>query len=82
MYIHLVQPTIEIIRLTKSGEYYDAQLAIDGTLAIPMEVHASVREQYPREADFIQYLVRSAETMIDLYGDARHPQQLDVSHMN
>jgi hypothetical protein len=63
-----------VIRLRIEGEYYDAQLAVDGVLAPAMEVHRSVREQYPKEADFMQYLARSAGTMIQLYGDARHPQ--------
>lgn len=58
----------------KSGEYYDVQIAINGVLSPAMEIHASAREQYPREADFISYLTRSAETMIQLYGDARVPQ--------
>jgi len=79
LYSPLVQPNVEIIRLQKSGEYYDAQLAVNGTLAVPMEIHASCREQYRTEAEFIAYLTRSAETMIDLYGDARHPQRLDAS---
>jgi hypothetical protein len=74
-----VQPNVEIIRLQKSGEYYDAQLAVDGKLAVPMEIHASCRDQYPTEAEFIAYLTRSAEMMIELYGDARHPQRLDAN---
>lgn len=67
---------IEIVRLRREGEYYDAQLAVDGVLSPAMEVHASVREAYPREEDFLSYLARSAETMIRIYGDARHPLPL------
>src|SRR6476661_5236037 len=58
-----VQLKIEIIRLRKEGEYFDVQVAIDGVLSPSMEIHASAREQYREEADFISYLTRSAQTV-------------------
>lgn len=64
---------VEIIRFRKEGEYFDVQVAIDGVLAPAMEIHASSREQYREEQEFLDYIARSAQTMIDLYGDARHP---------
>jgi len=66
-------PQFEIIRFRKEGEYFDVQVAIDGVLSPSMEIHASCREQYPRDDEFEAYLLRSAQTMIDLYGDARYP---------
>lgn len=69
----IAKSKIEIIRLRKEGEYFDVQVAIDGVLSPSMEIHASSREQYREEKDFLDYIARSAQTMIDLYGDARHP---------
>lgn len=69
----VTSPKVEIIRLRKEGEYFDVQVAIDGVLAPSMEVHASAREKYREEASWLEYLCRSAQTMIDLYGDARYP---------
>jgi hypothetical protein len=60
------------------GEYYLAQLAIDGVPSVPFHVHKSVREKFPKEEDFMAYLARMAKTVIARCGDARNPlpQQL------
>lgn len=69
---------VEIIRLQKIGEYYDVQFAIGGVLAPSMEVHASAREQYRTEQAWLDYLTRSSETLLQMYGDARHPRSIDM----
>lgn len=49
------------------------QLAVNNVLAPPMEIHVDARSQFPTEREWEQYLERSAETMIQLYGDAENP---------
>jgi hypothetical protein len=72
------QPNVEIIRLRKEGEFYDVQLAIDGVLSIPQEIHASVKaEQFPTEESWMAYLIRSAQTLIETFGDARLNRIID-----
>lgn len=66
----------EIVRYSKEGEYYIVQLAVDGVLCVPLEVHASARDCYPDEQSWLDYLRRSAVSLIDLYGDARYPRHL------
>lgn len=70
--------TLEIIRCHKAGDYYDVQVALNGTLAPSMEIHAEAREQYPSEQAWIEYLTRCAESLIAIYGDARHPRHLSI----
>lgn len=61
-----------MIRYRKEGEYFDVQMAIDGVLAVPQEIHASVREEsFPTEESWMAYLVRSAQSLIQVFGDAR-----------
>jgi hypothetical protein len=55
------------------GEYYLAQLAVDGVPSVPFHVHKSVREQFPQEESFMDYLGRMAEAVIRRCGDARNP---------
>lgn len=74
----LQQSTLEIIRCSKEGEYYDVQVALNGVLAPSMEIHAEAREQYPTEQAWIEYLTRCAESLIAIYGDARHPRHLSI----
>lgn len=76
------EPKVEIVRYRKEGEYYDIQLAIDGVLSVPLEVHASARECYSNdsrgELEWFQYLQRSSETLIQVYGDARYQRPLEM----
>ena len=63
---------VEIVRLDREGEWWVAQLAVHGILCIPFDVHESTRqERFPKEEDFMAYLGRQAQTMIELYGDAK-----------
>lgn len=75
------EPKVEIIQHKKVGEYYTTQLAIDGVLAIPQEIHASILEHFQSEKSFWEYLIRSAQTLIQVFGDARenrviHPEEV------
>lgn len=67
---------VDIVRHEKIGEFFHVQMGIDGTLSHPMQIHASARDQFSRDADWEAYLERAGQTMINLYGDARHPQEL------
>lgn len=69
---------LEIVRCSKNGPYFDVQVALDGVLAPSMEIHAEAREQYPTETAWIDYLTRCAESLIAIYGDARHPRNLSI----
>jgi hypothetical protein len=69
---------LEILKCVKRGDYYDVQVALNGTLAPSMEIHAEAREQYPTEQAWIDYLTRCARSLIDIYGDARYPRHLSV----
>lgn len=55
------------------GEYILAQLAVDDVPSVPFHVHKSVREKFPKEADFMAYLERMAKAVIARCGDARNP---------
>lgn len=67
---------LEIIHCSDRGDYLDVQVALGGTLAPGMEIHKSAREAYPTERAWIEYLTRCAESLITLYGDARHPRHI------
>lgn len=71
---------IEIVEQgTKAGEYWRCQVAVDGSLAIPFDVH---------EADFLNFatptlrnafLARQGMSLLETYGDARWPFQRPVA---
>ena len=60
------------------GEFYLAQLAVDGVPSVPFHVHKSVREQFPKEEDFLSYLGRMAKACIARCGDARNPLPQEI----
>jgi hypothetical protein len=60
------------------GEFYLAQLAVDEVPSVPFCVHKSVREQFPKEEDFIAYLGRMAKAVIARCGDARNPLPQEI----
>lgn len=63
---------VECLCFSKDGEYFKAQFAIDGVLAPRVECHASIpAERRWTDTQLMAYLIRSSETMIDLFGDAR-----------
>ena len=55
------------------GEYYLAQLAVDGIPSVPFHVHKSIREKFPKEEEFMAYLKRMAKAVVARCGDARNP---------
>lgn len=62
---------LEILELKSQGEYWQVRTALGGRLAVPFEVHKSVREQYGRDNLFEEYLGRTTLTLLDAYGDER-----------
>lgn len=69
---------VECLYFRKDGEWYRGQYAINGVKAHPVECHASVpAERHWTEAQIVAYLVRSSQTMIELFGDARSPLPLE-----
>lgn len=62
----------EILELKKEGEWWYVQMAINGVPCLPFDVHESIRvEKFPAEEAFLDYLERQAQSMIDVFGDAR-----------
>jgi hypothetical protein len=70
-----VSQRISLIELDtiNHGEYYLAQLSVDGVPSVPFHVHKSIREKFPQEESFMAYLGRMAEAVIRRCGDARNP---------
>ena len=64
---------LEILHLDllRPGDYYLARVAVDGECA-EFEFPKSVWSQFPRAEDFEAYLARSAQTLIEAYGDCRY----------
>jgi hypothetical protein len=56
----------------KEGEWHHVEIAIDGVLATPFDVHAADWQNYPNDEARIQFLVRQAVGLVDTYGDARY----------
>lgn len=52
-------------------EWFEAQLAVRGIPSIPFQIHASDRERFRNEDEWIGFLSRKAEELIEQYGDAR-----------
>ena len=72
---------VELLSFRKDGEYFHAQFAIDGVLSPPVECHASVPDERKWSDDQLKdYLLRSSETMIDLFGDARFNRPLNENY--
>lgn len=65
-----------LLRFEKSGEWYEVEIGIAGTKAVPFEVPAptilSLFEQ--GEVALGEYLERQAISLITRYGDARDPR--------
>lgn len=62
---------LEILELREAGEFWQVRTALHGKLAIPFDVHKSIRERYPHTADFEDFLGRQTRTLLEAYGDAR-----------
>lgn len=65
-----------LLRFEKAGEWYEVEIGIAGTKAVPFEVPAptilSLAEQ--GEVALGEYLERQAISLITRYGDARDPR--------
>ena len=66
---------LEILELKAVGEFWQVRTALDGRLAVPFDVHKSVRECYPHLSAFEEYLGRATRTLLDAYGDAREHRE-------
>ena len=65
---------IEIVeRGTKVGEYRRCQVAVDGQLSITFEVHESDFLAFRPDEQRKAFLARQGMSLIETYGDARHP---------
>jgi len=68
---------LEIIHHRDMGDEIEVQVAVDGKLSLPMDIHKSVRDAHPTEDEWLDYLTHSGETMIEVYGDARYPTYVE-----
>lgn len=65
-----MQPSLEIVRYQERHGYITFQLALRGELAVDFTVDKpSFCEM--SEIEKVQFLERSAQSMIDIFGDAR-----------
>lgn len=62
---------LEVLELQDQGEWVTARTAWNETLAIPFSFHKSVRDGM-REPEFMDYLARQAQAMVEQFGDARN----------
>jgi len=68
---------LEIIEYHDRGDVLEVKVAVDGQLALPMDIDKQVRDVYPGEDQWLDYLTQSGETMLTIYGDAREPMYVD-----
>lgn len=61
----------ELISLETHRDWYLAQFAVDGHLTQSFWEHKSIRNRYPTEAAFMQYLKLRASDMLHEFGDIR-----------
>ena len=66
---------LEILELRAVGEFWQVRTALNGKLAVPFDVHKSVRERFPHPEAFEEYLGRQTRTLLDAYGDAREHRE-------
>ena len=59
---------------TKVGEYRRCQVAIDGNLAIPFDVHEADFIGFPSDHLRVAFLARQGMSLLETYGDARYPK--------
>lgn len=62
---------VEPITFEKHGEFYYCWFSVDGEPAEDFTVHASVRDEYPVEQDFMAYLCRQAISLYEEFGSVR-----------
>lgn len=64
---------VEILSWGKydDGEWYEAKLACDGHLCLPVYFHAQQIEQLTRRERIEPFLCRKAVELLELYGDVR-----------
>jgi hypothetical protein len=71
---------MEVLRQGRGDGHITVQLALNGTLTVPLTVGDEVFWGFP-EAQRIEWLKRSARTMLDIYGDARDGRVLSDSEV-
>jgi len=66
--------TLEIVRFDNRPDsitgFRVVQVALNGELAVPCDIHESEYREMSSE-DFKQYLIRTARSALNYYGDAR-----------
>ena len=61
----------ELTSFETHREWYLIQFAVNGSLTQSFWEHKSIRDQYSRESDFMDYLKRRALSMYEEFGDIR-----------
>jgi hypothetical protein len=67
---------LEMVRFQEHRDSVTVQVAFEGRLAVPLTVGREAFWSWPSDADRHEWLMRSARTLLDLYGDARDSQVL------
>jgi hypothetical protein len=63
--------TVEIIKLQKHEQFFYCWFAVDGEPTEDFTVHASVRDTYRSESEFMNYLQRTAIDLYEQFGSVR-----------
>ena len=72
----MLQPQVELLCYgRKQGEWHHVELALEGTLCVPFDVHASDWDSFHDDESRIRFLARQAQGLIDTYGDARYTRE-------
>lgn len=68
---------LEILELDDMGsDWVHVRVALDNHLVIPFDVPKSTYiEDFPSREQFIAYVERQAQALLDAYGDAREGRQ-------
>lgn len=54
-----------------------ARVAVDGIPSMPFQFHKTALENCKTDEDFMGYLCRQGQAMIERYGDSRNPKPID-----
>jgi hypothetical protein len=63
---------LEVLTFSKVGEWYEAQVAVDGKLSVPFGFHAGTMESLSDDKALLAFLRRNGEALIEEFGDARY----------
>lgn len=78
----LISEGVELIEFRDFGDgNLRVQMAINGTLAQPIDDHRSHMEEFPDDKSYFLRMAQDSRLLIHLYGDARNPYPPEMASM-